>query len=230
MVNQILKMYDEHNEVWCLACDMLEKKGDLYKKRHILLKCYDNELKPHFASEERMFEEMELTQIERRHIPEIIRQHRVMERMFERLRHERSKRNIATGIRAVCSLLKDHIRLEEGTVMEHHAKNPHRLPFSYPDAGKHAPELVKAEIERYKKMPDNYKRNKPLLYHLLGGGTPPYKMAKQDANYMEKSPVRGQSCGNCRFAYKKVIDDDTYICSQMQGDIRPKGWCRLYKD
>lgn len=104
-----------------------------------------------------------------------------------------------------------------------------RKPHIYPNAGTDnaQPEVQKA-VERFRKLPLIERDEKPLLYWLLGSGTPEYKAAPKDAEYMEDSKVEEQKCGNCRFAYKKVILDDHYICSQIRGPIRPAGWCKWW--
>jgi len=70
-------------------------------------------------------------------------------------------------------------------------------------------------------------RMPPLLYVLLGGGTPAYKMSKRDSDYGNPK-VAGQSCSNCTFAFQHVTTSD-YICSQIAGTIRPILWCRLWR-
>jgi hypothetical protein len=70
-------------------------------------------------------------------------------------------------------------------------------------------------------------RNEILLYWLLGTGTPEFKHDRTDSRYTGRSAVQGQTCGNCRFAYKAVTED-RYICSQIRGDVKPPGWCRFW--
>lgn len=104
--------------------------------------------------------------------------------------------------------------------------------YSYPDAGKEAQEKVKEAIELFKQLPDEEKANTPLLYWLLGSGTPEYKMSKQDSDYTEQTEIETQTCDNCEFAYTKTITvpsgDPDIICSQVTGRIHAKGWCRLW--
>lgn len=100
-------------------------------------------------------------------------------------------------------------------------------PYAYPRAGEGAPEGVRESIAKFHRLPEDYKRNTPLLYHLLGSGTPPYKMSKEDAEYQEQ-PNGDEKCANCRFAFHHVVSD-TMICSQMRGEIVGEGWCRLWK-
>ena len=97
--------------------------------------------------------------------------------------------------------------------------------ITYPDAGEDAPDAVQeiiAQINARGGDPDT-----PLLYQILGEGTPDYKMSKEDADYRHQ-PVNGQKCGNCRFAYKKVVTGE-FICSQVEGNVQPEHWCRLWK-
>ena len=98
----------------------------------------------------------------------------------------------------------------------------------YEDTGENAPKGVRVEIEKWKKLPEKERRNVPLLYYILGSGTPPYKMDPDQADYQEKSEVQGETCGNCEFAYLKV-SNKTFICSQISGRITPAAWCRLWK-
>lgn len=96
----------------------------------------------------------------------------------------------------------------------------------YPDAGENAAPGVQQEIDKFRAQPEE-ERDKPLLYHLLGEGTPDFKMSKADAEYQEE-PNGDQKCANCNFAYKKVAEE-RYICSQIEGDIKPEAWCKLWK-
>lgn len=110
--------------------------------------------------------------------------------------------------------------------------------FAYPRAGVHAPPGVQDEIVAFHTLPPSAKLTTPLLYFLLGDGTPPYKMDPQDAWYADQ-PVLGQNCGNCPFSYQRVTTG-RYICSQIsnppkrraapKGGILPQGWCRLHPE
>lgn len=97
----------------------------------------------------------------------------------------------------------------------------------YPEAGDKAQPEVRQAVERFRRLPMAEREDKPLLYWLLGEGTPAFKMSKADSAYQE-SPKNGQKCSNCEFAYKKVVRNQ-YICSQIAGDILPQAWCRLWK-
>lgn len=99
--------------------------------------------------------------------------------------------------------------------------------YSYPDAGEDAQPGVKADIERWRELPIEERENQPLLYWLLGEGTPDYKMSKDDSEYVDESQVEGQTCKNCEFAYHS-LSNDTYICSQISGPIMLDGWCKLW--
>ena len=105
-------------------------------------------------------------------------------------------------------------------------------PYDYKDAGKDAAEGVKQSIEEFKNLTDEEKSKIPLLYYLLGTGTPEYKMSKEDSAYEDLTTVSGQTCGNCEFAYTKTATiasgDPDHICSQITGRISEPGWCRLW--
>lgn len=98
--------------------------------------------------------------------------------------------------------------------------------FIYPNAGKLANLNVKFAIQQFRKLPIQERSKKPLLYWLLGSGTPPYKMSKRDSNYIGRS-VNGQNCGNCRFTFQRYVNKE-FICSQIQGNIELNHWCRLW--
>jgi len=101
-------------------------------------------------------------------------------------------------------------------------------PFAYACAGLHAQPEVKRAIERWhRRIPDRVKARLPLLYWLLGDGTPPFKMSKAASQY-GPSQVEGQRCANCRFAYQKVATGEV-ICSQVTGYIQLPLWCKLWR-
>lgn len=116
-------------------------------------------------------------------------------------------------------LLEDLFSFEGGSKKESN---------EYKGVGKNAPLLVRKAIEEFKRLPENVRSKKPLLYWLLGSGsgTPPYKMSKKDSNYVGK-PVNGMKCGNCRFTFKRHLNDEL-ICSQIRGNIELDHWCRLW--
>ena len=94
--------------------------------------------------------------------------------------------------------------------------------------GKAQPEVVEA-VERFRSLPAEQRNRMPLLYWLLGAGTPVYKMDKEASAYGPTPPGRkGEICGNCRFAYARVLNGQL-ICSQIEGDIAWKAWCRFWK-
>jgi hypothetical protein len=96
--------------------------------------------------------------------------------------------------------------------------------YAYPDAGgEDALPEVREAVERFRDDPDE---DTPLLYHILGSGTDPYKMAKVDAEYQDE-PNEGETCANCEYAYQGA--DGTWICSQVAGEIEPEAWCRLFE-
>ena len=98
--------------------------------------------------------------------------------------------------------------------------------YIYPKAGVNANLYVKKAIREFRKLPNEVKENKPLLYWLLGSGTPPYKMSKKDSAYQGK-PYRGQNCGNCRFTFMRVLNKEL-ICSQIEGNVEIEHWCKLW--
>lgn len=99
--------------------------------------------------------------------------------------------------------------------------------FDYAGMGTTAPAGVRREIAHFRKKPEAERRAQPLLYFLLGRGTPAYKMEPADTGYVDRSAVEGQRCGNCEFAYKKM-SDQTFICSQIRGRIQLAGWCNQW--
>lgn len=96
----------------------------------------------------------------------------------------------------------------------------------YPKAGVNASRYVQKAIQEFRKLPNDVKGQKPLLYWLLGSGTPPYKMTKKDSAYQGKS-YRGQNCNNCRFTFMRWVNEEL-ICSQIQGNIELDHWCKLW--
>jgi len=99
--------------------------------------------------------------------------------------------------------------------------------YRYPEAGKNAHPEVQKLIEEYRALPNAEKSKKPLLYWLLGSGTPPYKMSKDDSEYSDEADTDSQ-CGNCKFIYYG-LETKNYICSQISGPIRKEGTCKLWK-
>lgn len=99
--------------------------------------------------------------------------------------------------------------------------------FDYTDAGTDAPEEIKKVIEEFHSLPDSVKKNKPLLYYILGSGTPPYKMSRKDSEYTDQAKNPETTCANCEYAYQKVISEK-YICSQIRDEIQPPGWCNQW--
>ena len=102
-----------------------------------------------------------------------------------------------------------------------------KIEEQYQEAYNKAPEGTKRMIEAFEKEPKELKAKKPLLYYILGSGTPPYKMGKKESAYVEKASGR-QNCGNCIFAFKSVVKK-TVICSQIRGTVKLAGWCKLWE-
>ena len=96
------------------------------------------------------------------------------------------------------------------------------------EAGTEAPPEVQEAILRWQSLPEEERRDQPLLYWLLGSGTPEYKMDPEYANYTDESTVDNQTCANCEFTYLKIANKK-FICSQISGGIHPNGWCRLWQ-
>lgn len=97
----------------------------------------------------------------------------------------------------------------------------------YPDAGVNASPEINKKIEDFRNLSDEEKNQTPLLYYILGDGTPPYKMEPRDANYTDNATGE-QTCGSCEFSYQKVATGN-HICSQIRGGIQLRGWCKLWK-
>ena len=99
----------------------------------------------------------------------------------------------------------------------------------YPEAltPRTQPEVQRA-VRRFRALPLARRENTPLLYWLLGQGTPAFKMTKADTAYTDESVVPGETCANCEFAYRKV-HNGRYICSQIAGPILPPGWCNRWR-
>ena len=102
------------------------------------------------------------------------------------------------------------------------------MPYEYEDAGKNASEELKKLIEEFRGLPEEDKSEKPLLYHILQSGTPPYKMSKGDSKYTDETKIESQDCENCEFIYLKLANKK-YICSQIRGRVQLGGWCKLWK-
>ena len=113
---------------------------------------------------------------------------------------------------------------------------PDRLPSlvqkagvgMYPDApADDAPEGVREAVEVWREeVPDAVKYEVPLLYWLLGAGTPDYKMPKDAAGYVER-PVDGMRCDNCEYYYE--APDGSAVCSQVRGDVEADHYCDLWE-
>ncbi len=92
------------------------------------------------------------------------------------------------------------------------------------------PTLVQGFVRFYRTLPSGLpgieKGQIALLYALLGSGTPPLKMSKEDSAYKARH-VGDQRCGNCSSAYQNVVTEDL-ICSQIEGEIGVSAWCRLW--
>jgi hypothetical protein len=115
--------------------------------------------------------------------------------------------------------------------------------FLFRFAGKFAPKEIQAFIERFRKAPEGKRGEKPLLYVILGDGTPPYKFAKAEVKYTDDPSTlkegegggepyevayrRGLTCSNCSSLYVHVTSD-TLICDRMRGVVKREGWCNRW--
>jgi hypothetical protein len=93
------------------------------------------------------------------------------------------------------------------------------------------PSLVLGFARFFRRLPSKIQRGAdktqvPLLYLLLGSGTPPLKMSQPDSAYQTRS-VGKQRCSNCSSAYTQVVTGKM-ICSQVEGTIQGDHWCRLW--
>lgn len=89
-----------------------------------------------------------------------------------------------------------------------------------------APKWILSAWVHYKQLPVMARIKIPFLYFLLGGkGTPSGKAPKKLAFYREETPFPGYACGNCPYAYEKVIERGQFVCSQVRQPIEPKAWC-----
>ena len=120
-----------------------------------------------------------------------------------------------------------------------------KIKYAYEKAGAKADSRVKQLIADFHKLPDTVKAKTPLLYWILKSGTPAYKMSPEDSEYVDKTANEEQWCGNCEFLYSsmgklglkeydgKQIEEQKNkiqtICSQVSGDVKLAGWCRLWK-
>lgn len=101
--------------------------------------------------------------------------------------------------------------------------------FEYKKARKKAPQSVQQRIEEYDNLSKEDKAKIPLLYWILGTGTPPYKMSKEDSHYIDESTDVSETCGNCKFLYHQPLRN-SYICSKIRGNVAVEGWCKFWKD
>jgi hypothetical protein len=102
-----------------------------------------------------------------------------------------------------------------------------QIDEQYQDAYNKAPAETKKVIEAFQNEPASLRAEKPLLYYVLGSGTPPYKMSKKESRYVDVAKGN-KKCSNCIFTYIKYVDNKP-ICSQIRGTIKLDGWCKLWK-
>ena len=96
------------------------------------------------------------------------------------------------------------------------------------DIPENAPEEVKELIRIFNETPEEERDTDILLYHVLGHGTPPYKMSKEASSYADVANDPAQSCATCEYLYLKV-NTGQYACSQIRGEVKASGWCNQFK-
>lgn len=103
-----------------------------------------------------------------------------------------------------------------------------KFEYSIVDSKSQPQPEVKKAVERFRDMDADERDTNILLYWLLGSGTPPYKMSKQDSEYSHGAGTQEEACANCAFLYQKVTTGE-YVCSQIRGKVVPGGWCNQWK-
>ncbi|NDQ58575.1 MAG: hypothetical protein GZ088_16025 [Acidipila sp.] len=97
----------------------------------------------------------------------------------------------------------------------------------YPNAGTHSQPEIREAVERFRSLPADKRAELPLLWWLLQDSTQAFKASKIDSRYTAHSPGK-QSCASCDFIYLS-LRWNKYICSQIEGEVAPAGWCRLWE-
>lgn len=243
------KFYDDHNHAYQLAENLqVVSESNAAKQANVLLCTYYEDLASHFFEEEASMQKMPCKVADR-----IVAEHREMERMISDIEGTRPSdvKKLKEQLINFGGKLKNHIKLEESQWLQQYGKNPYRGD-QYPDAGKNAPAGVKQAVMDFKRQPKVVQENEVLLYYVLGGSTPAYKMSKAAARYKEFKgkgdkmldavvmritktfqgivrKVNVQRCGNCKFAYMQPLRGK-FICSQMRGEIKPSGYCKLFSN
>jgi len=101
------------------------------------------------------------------------------------------------------------------------------MEYDYPDAGANAQPEIQLAIERFRQLSEDERSKQPLLYWLLGTGTPPYKVSAEDSEYSDISTDKGKTCSNCEWYYIKVANNKG-ICSKIEPYVEPLGWCNRW--
>jgi hypothetical protein len=99
-------------------------------------------------------------------------------------------------------------------------------------------------IDAWRQRSLEERKSRPLLYAILGDGTPLFKFDPEDIAYTEATEglregfgkdgpdttgyKLGQACGNCRslFIHKT---SGVRICDQMKVTVREKAWCNRWE-
>lgn len=100
----------------------------------------------------------------------------------------------------------------------------------YRDIERRAKRLVpemRAAIQKFRSLPLEERKKQPLLYWLLGTGTPAYKADKQEAGYVDETNISTQYCANCIHMYHNVLTKKN-ICAYIEGEVEPRGWCKWW--
>jgi hypothetical protein len=53
------------------------------------------------------------------------------------------------------------------------------------------------------------------------------KQPKSAVDYTPKAKPGGNQCQWCSYFYS--LPNDVHRCTRVEGDIRPQGWCKLFK-
>jgi hypothetical protein len=101
--------------------------------------------------------------------------------------------------------------------------------MDYSEALKRAPKWIKDAYLEFQKLSDLEKSKTPFLYFVLGKGkgTPPFKMSKKDAGYVDPSANPKFICGNCIFYYINPVKK-IGVCSQVRGNVEYDAYCKLW--
>jgi hypothetical protein len=103
------------------------------------------------------------------------------------------------------------------------------VSYDYPHAGDNAQPEVKEAIERFLSLSEKERAKMPLLYWLLGEGTPNYKVSAKDSEYTDVSKDKKHTCANCEWFFLKVANHKG-ICSKIEPYVKAEGWCNRWTE